>query len=520
MADLSERVQRQIDRLLDQCEEAISKQDWETARGLAGSVLRMDAANRDALAYLAAADPETATLSAGPEANRHPARAEPSATPELDRREVRTEPTSFQNGRYQVRRFLGEGGKKRVFLTHDSQLDRDVAFALLKSDGLDIEGLARIRREAQAMGRLGDHPHIVTVFDIGEEAGQPYIVSQFMAGGDLAGLIAQAPDHRLPLDDVLKISDQILQALDHAHAHGVIHRDLKPGNVWLSGSPSPQPSPATGGGDRTGTASPHPNPLPEGEGVGRGRGGLASPPGRGRASAASPGEGWPSSPVAKLGDFGLAISLDRSRLTQAGMMVGTVSYMAPEQALGHDVTPRSDLYSLGCMLYELVTGRPPFIGDESVAIITQHLNTPPISPSWHVPDVPAGLETLILRLLEKDPEKRPVGASEVRSMLGSVATASPQPHPTPPRSPLPGGEGAGRASAGEGASLDPTYRRVFIGRENELRQLQQAFDRALSGQGSIAILASTLLPSCSITIPPSEPTRSPTSISRSPNSRP
>src|SRR5439155_9612163 len=123
--------------------------------------------------------------------------------------------------------------------------------------------------------------------------------------------------------------------------------------------------------------------------------------------------------TAKLGDFGLAVALDRTRLTQAGMMVGTVSYMPPEQALGGEVTPRSDLYALGAMLYELVTGRPPFLGDETVAIITQHLNTPPVAPTWHNPAVPPELEALILRLLEKDPARRPGSAAEVRGILAS-----------------------------------------------------------------------------------------------------
>jgi len=243
-----------------------------------------------------------------------------------------------------------------------------VAFALIKTDGLDAEGLLRIKREAQAMGRLGDHPHIVSVFDIGEENGQPYLVSQLMGGGDVEGLVAKAPEHRVPLNEALRIADEVCRALEHAHGHGVVHRDLKPGNVWLT-----------------------------------------------------------SDGTAKLGDFGLAVALDKTRLTQAGMMVGTVSYMPPEQALGGEVTPVSDLYSLVAMLYELVTGRPPFVGDESVAIITQHLNTPPVAPSWHVPDLPAGLEALILRLLEKDPTKRPSSASEVRKMLAGAA-----PTPTPP----------------------------------------------------------------------------------------
>src|SRR6202163_2428118 len=111
------------------------------------------------------------------------------------------------------------------------------------------------------------------------------------------------------------------------------------------------------------------------------------------------------------------------------MMVGTVSYMPPEQATGGEVTPRSDLYSLGAMLYEMVTGRPPFVGDEAVAIIGQHLNTPPVSPAWHRPDCPPGLEALILRLLEKDPSKRPASAGEVRAALASIARRDLTPQP-------------------------------------------------------------------------------------------
>jgi len=332
-----------------------------------------------------------------------------------------TQPTAFCDGRYRVVRFLGEGGKKRVFLAHDTKLDRDVAFALIKTDGLNAEGEARIRREAQAMGKLGDDPHIVPVYDIGEEGGQPYLVTQLMGGGDVEGLIEKASDHRVPLEVALRIADQVCQALEHAHAKGIVHRDLKPGNVWLTAD---------------GTA--------------------------------------------KLGDFGLAVALDRSRLTQAGMMVGTVSYMPPEQAIGGEVTPRSDLYSLGAMLYEMASGRPPFVGDESVAIITQHLNTPPVAPSWHVPDLPSGLEALMLRLLEKDPSRRPSSASEVRSALSGVAASA-----------------SGRSTGGPEHALDeavekpfadPLYGRTFVGREQELRQLQGAFDAALSGQGSLAMV--------------------------------
>ncbi len=109
-------------------------------------------------------------------------------------------PTSFADGRYQVREPLGEGGKKKVFLAHDTLLDRDVAFALIKTEGLDEAGRSRISREAQAMGRLGSHPHIVTVFDLGQEQDQPYMVTELMGGGDVEGVIEDAADHRLPLE--------------------------------------------------------------------------------------------------------------------------------------------------------------------------------------------------------------------------------------------------------------------------------------------------------------------------------
>jgi len=169
------------------------------------------------------------------------------------------------------------------------------------------------------------------------------------------------------------------------------------------------------------------------------------------------------------------------------MMVGTVSYMPPEQAIGGEVTARSDLYSLGAMLYELVCGRPPFVGDESVAIIGQHLNTPPVAPTWHRPDCPPGLEALILRLLEKDASKRPASAGAVREALAGI-----RPHPHP----LPEGEGADASPSGrgrpegpgEGRAADPIYRRTFVGRESELRQLEAAFDRAVSGAGVLTMV--------------------------------
>jgi class 3 adenylate cyclase len=320
-------------------------------------------------------------------------------------------PTAIANGRYTVQRFLGEGGRKRVYLAHDTKLDRDVAVALIKTEGLDEAGRSRLKREAQAMGRLGDHPHIVTVFDTGEETGpggqrQPYIVSQYMAGGAV-----DAIEHPIALERTLEIAKGVCRGLAHAHEHTIVHRDLKPANVWL-------------GADGT----------------------------------------------AKIGDFGLAVALDRSRLTMAGMLVGTVAYMPPEQALGGDATPRADLYSLGCMLYEMVTGRPPFVGDDPTAVISQHINQPPVAPSWLTESCPPELEELILRLLSKDPSERPESAADVLSALERVDPAQKS------------------ASHSDSNVLDRLARGVFVGREGELDRLRKAFDEAYAGRGSMVML--------------------------------
>src|SRR6266540_2031081 len=127
----------------------------------------------------------------------------PAPTPTPTPSSAAALPASFANGRYAVKGFLGEGGRKRVYLAHDSKLDRDVAVAVIKTEGLDEAGLSRVKREAQAMGRLGDHPNIVTVFDIGDDSAQPYIVSQYMGGGDLDGMLSKAPNRRLPILDAM-----------------------------------------------------------------------------------------------------------------------------------------------------------------------------------------------------------------------------------------------------------------------------------------------------------------------------
>ena len=370
-------------------------------RGKTRAVLAIDEANEDAAAFLRMAEANgVGGAGTGPPAPPVPAAPTPSGS----------EPTSFAGGRYIVRRFLGEGGKKRVYLAHDELLDRDVAFALIKTEGLDEVGRERIAREAQAMGRLGTHPHVVSVFDLSEHEGQTYLVTELMGGGDVEGLLEDA-EGPLPTERTLEIAKGVTRGLAFAHEKGIVHRDLKPGNVWLA---------------QDGTA--------------------------------------------KIGDFGLAVSLDRSRLTQHGMMVGTVAYMPPEQALGGETTPQADLYSLGAMLYELVTGRPPFPGDDATAVISQHINTRPVAPSWNTEHCPPDLEELILRLLEKVPSDRPESAVAVLEVLDRVNPEA-------------------RSARDSGANpLDRLARGVFVGREGELERLRNAADEAFAGRGSVVML--------------------------------
>ncbi|MSQ24229.1 MAG: hypothetical protein EXR58_06745 [Chloroflexi bacterium] len=241
----STRLQQQIERLLDQAEQAIDRGDWAVVRDRCQAVLRADPGNADATAFLAMAGNAESTTKAPPivEAAQpgdvppvRPAGMDASAptSPGSVRAEALEAPvsppslpTSFAKGRYQVKSFLGEGGKKRVYLAHDTLLDRDVAFALIKTDGLDDVGKERITREAQAMGRLGTHPHIVSVFDLGTEplangdGPQPFIVTELMSGGDVESLIEQAPDHRMSIERAIQIATETTLGLEFAHEKGV-----------------------------------------------------------------------------------------------------------------------------------------------------------------------------------------------------------------------------------------------------------------------------------------------------------
>ncbi len=292
----------------------------------------------------------------------------PNGEPDETRIGPASETETFGSGRYVVKEFIGEGTQKTVYLVHDTQLGRDCALSLLKTGLLQARELARLRREAQMMARLA-HVNIVTVHAISDEAEErPYIVSEYVSAGDLREELREA-DGPLPQGRAIAIAKDVCRALGAAHRSGVIHRDLKPANIWLTEDGS-----------------------------------------------------------AKLGDFGISWSIDRSRLTMPETMMGTAAYMAPEQAQAQEVTARTDLYSLGCVLYELLAGRPPFEGRSPLTVVSQHIHAQPTPPSEHGAELPQALERLVLRLLAKDPEDRPASALEVLTELegiGSAETASP-----------------------------------------------------------------------------------------------
>jgi eukaryotic-like serine/threonine-protein kinase len=264
-------------------------------------------------------------------------------------------------GRYSLRDPLGSGGMAEVFLAYEEALERDVALKILKEQYADDEGfIERFRREAQSAASL-NHPNIVHIYDWGgtENGEASYIAMEYAPGGTLEDRILE--DGALPPQKAGEIASQIAEALGFAHERGVIHRDIKPQNILLSAL-----------GD------------------------------------------------AKVTDFGLARAAYSTSLSQTSLVVGTASYMAPEQAMGGPADPRSDLYSLGVVLYEMLTGELPYEGDSSVTIAVKHVIEPPRAPEEVNSEVPEGISAITQKLLAKDPGDRYTSATQLVEDLRRV----------------------------------------------------------------------------------------------------
>jgi beta-lactam-binding protein with PASTA domain/predicted Ser/Thr protein kinase len=279
-------------------------------------------------------------------------------------------------GRYELGDVLGFGGMAEVHLGRDVRLGREVAVKTLRADlARDPAFQSRFRREAQSAASL-NHQSIVAVYDTGEDqtpdgGRAPYIVMEYVDGRTLRDILQT--DGRLLPRRALEITADILGALDYSHRAGIVHRDMKPGNVMV-----------TRAGD------------------------------------------------VKVMDFGIARALTgaTSTMTQTAAVIGTAQYLSPEQARGEHVDGRSDIYSIGCVLYELLTGRPPFVGDSPIAVAYQHVREDPVPPSQVDPEIPAGIDAIVLKAMAKNPANRYQTAAEMkadveRAIAGRPVEATP-----------------------------------------------------------------------------------------------
>jgi eukaryotic-like serine/threonine-protein kinase len=267
------------------------------------------------------------------------------------------------DGRYRIQRKLGAGGMADVYLAEDQELGRRVAIKILNGrHANDDQFIERFRREAKNAAAL-NHPNIVSIYDRGEAEDTYYIAMEFLDGRTLKELIIGRG--AAPVNVAVEYARQILSALRFAHRHGIVHRDIKPHNV------------------------------------------LVDSEGR-----------------VKVTDFGIARA-GTSQMTETGSIVGTAQYLSPEQARGGEVDPRSDLYSLGVVLYELLTGKTPFDGETPVEIAMKHLSNAPEPPSKLRPDIPPELDKVVLRALAKDPNDRYQDATEMEADLDRIARGAP-----------------------------------------------------------------------------------------------
>lgn len=309
--------------------------------------------------------------------------------------------STLVGGRYELGEVLGRGGMAEVRKGTDTRLGRVVAVKRLRTDlAADATFQARFRREAQSSASL-NHPSIVAVYDTGEEmstdgtdVAQPYIVMEYVAGRTLRDIIREG--RKILPERALELTSGVLSALDYSHRAGIIHRDIKPGNVMLT---------------------------PAGD--------------------------------VKVMDFGIAraVSDASSTMTQTAAVVGTAQYLSPEQARGETVDSRSDVYSTGCLLYELLTGRPPFVGDSPVAVAYQHVREPALPPSAHDTDLPPELDAIVMKSLAKRVEDRYQSAAAMRTDIERYLAGRPVQAPAvlvPETSYLPATGGNGNANGATG----------------------------------------------------------------------
>ncbi|MFF4471618.1 protein kinase [Streptomyces sp. NPDC001599] len=305
---------------------------------------------------------------------------------------------ALAGGRYQLRDLLGEGGMASVHLAYDSVLDRQVAIKTLHTElGREQAFRERFRREAQAVAKL-THTNIVSVFDTGEDdldgMTTPYIVMEYVEGRPLGSVLDEDVRQQgaMPADKALKITADVLAALEISHEMGLVHRDIKPGNVMMTK--------------------------------------------RG---------------VVKVMDFGIARAMQSgvTSMTQTGMVVGTPQYLSPEQALGRGVDARSDLYSVGIMLFQLVTGRLPFDADSPLAIAYAHVQEEPVAPSTVNRALPPAVDALVARALKKNPNERFPSAEAMRDECLRVAAS----FQAAPPSIVPGAQTS--SGAGVGSAVFP-----------------------------------------------------------------
>jgi len=258
-------------------------------------------------------------------------------------------------GRYRLQRRIGTGGMATVHEGEDTILGRRVAVKLLHPQYVgDQTFVARFEREARSVANLA-HPGIVNVYDVGRDGDDCYIVMEYVEGHSVKEMLADGP---LGVDRTIDIGVQVAKALDYAHRTGVVHRDVKPHNIIVK---------------------------PEG--------------------------------AAKLVDFGIATVKGAASVTESGSVLGTVHYVAPEQARGQPATAATDIYSLGCVLYEMATGRVPFEGETPLDIATKHVSSEPLPPARVNPRIPPALERAILHAMAKDPARRPATAGDLAREL-------------------------------------------------------------------------------------------------------